>query len=518
MEKPFFPVPEPVPELILPGSVEYECKHNPFRYSSPNPGIPSAFGRPSSSSDKPGSRGGSRGGSREGGSRGQSRGKSRGGTAGLLGGSGPGLVAIDSGSDSDEEGHGNALELADKLKSDPDLVRESHSNKPLRLTKSIWTPVEGRLNIDTRSILRLGTGAGDIRNLGNITSDQQQRALESRLRVSENMKHYRKPFDGIEDVVRDGPVNSKAHRFWSARIDGVDYDEIPVNEFDESWDTLQIEVDAQSQNLDSVSIGGSIASVASACAAPTSTQDTSIAPLTKDSLDALIDHVPGAAQTGDSQPHQEHQHHKQHQPHQPPSTGRSRVSTETGASRRGHGHGRGHGSGRGHGPKGNRGKKAMGKAATDKAKQLTSDHPTQVPGTIKSSNSINWGAFEAAEMKKLQDTVLEMEKNKFRTHEIPLNKHGGGVFGATEEVRQLARMRVRMMRGMVAAIEDEEGREHARQKTEDEARKKKNRVKLKQLKDKHEHERHMHRTYIRTMRHDNEIVWSHRLQQNGYLW
>lgn len=43
-------------------------------------------------------------------------------------------------------------------------------------------------------------------------------------------------------------------------------------------------------------------------------------------------------------------------------------------------------------------------------------------------------------------------------------------------------------------------------------------MKLKQLKDKHEGERHMHRTYIRTMRHDNEISWNHRLQENGYLW
>lgn len=75
-----------------------------------------------------------------------------------------------------------------------------------------------------------------------------------------------------------------------------------------------------------------------------------------------------------------------------------------------------------------------------------------------------------------------------------------------------------MKRGIVSAIEDEEAREFERQKALEGAKKKKNSVKVKQLREKHDKERHAFRTYIRTLQHDNEIVWTHRLQKNGYLW
>ena len=70
---------------------------------------------------------------------------------------------------------------------------------------------------------------------------------------------------------------------------------------------------------------------------------------------------------------------------------------------------------------------AKEKKAAEKAKKIAAV-PSQVPHTVKSSNSFNWSAFEAAELQKLSDTVLVMEKNKWRTGEAPLNKRGGGVF------------------------------------------------------------------------------------------
>ena len=93
MQKPIFPLPEPVPDLILPGSVEYVRKHNPFRSAGPSPGIPAY----DSSADPPGSRSGSRSGSR-GEFRDKSRGKSRGKSQGLSssGMGGLDLDAIDS--------------------------------------------------------------------------------------------------------------------------------------------------------------------------------------------------------------------------------------------------------------------------------------------------------------------------------------------------------------------------------------------------------------------------------------
>ena len=143
---------------------------------------------------------------------------------------------------------------------------------------------------------------------------------------------------------------------------------------------------------------------------------------------------------------------------QPPGTERSQHSTDShmmgmgagsgvGANTRHRGdtadstHSGNRGTARASGSRGGRGKPskaqlAKEKKAAEKAKKIAAV-PSQVPHTVKSSNSINWSAFEAAELQKLSDTVLAMEKNKWRTGEAPLNKHGGGVFGATEEVRAL---------------------------------------------------------------------------------
>ena len=73
-----------------------------------------------------------------------------------------------------------------------------------------------------------------------------------------------------------------------------------------------------------------------------------------------------------------------------------------------------------------------------------------------------------------------------------------------------------MLRGELLAIQDEEVREEKRKKDEDDN--KKNKTKLKQLKETHESERHKFRTYLRTMKHDNEIVIAKRMNDNGFLW
>ena len=95
------------------------------------------------------------------------------------------------------------------------------------------------------------------------------------------------------------------------------------------------------------------------------------------------------------------------------------------------GHGFGTSEGRRRGQSRRDVKKQGGK---DVKKSIIQEHPTQVPSGIKSSNPVYWSALEAAETKKLTETILEFEKNKFRTKESPLVSHGGGVFGATEEV------------------------------------------------------------------------------------
>ena len=314
-------------------------------------------------------------------------------------------------------------------------------------------------------------------------------------------------------MVRDGPVDSKAHRFWSSKLDDVDYDDIPVDEFDDHWDTLQAAIDAHDHDsLDSVSYGspggGGGGSVTGSLSGEPAASVLEGSALTMDSLDALVSstarpHAPDASaaaaatvvgtvdgQDGGSVGGGASHHSNESAGRVPPSPIVARQLSRDGSVHSKHSdvgsdsanrlapRSRGHGpaSGAGRGGKKSKAQIKKDKDAAAKAKKLSSVHPTQVPASVKTDNAINWAAFEAAEMEKLTETVLAMEANKWRTGEAPLNKHGGGVFGATEEVRQLARIRVRMVRGIVTAIEDEEEREHGRKKAEDAARKTKNKV------------------------------------------
>ena len=312
-------------------------------------------------------------------------------------------------------------------------------------------------------------------------------------------------------MVRDGPVVGKAHRFWSAKLDDVDYDDIPVDEFDDHWDTLKAEIDAHDHDsLDSVSRrspggGGGGDSVTGSFSGEPVAAVLEGSALARDSLDALVSStarspapdasaaaaaaaVGGGLVSGGGSVDGGASHHSDgsaggippspllaRQPCQDGSV-HSKYSDGSGGSRPVP-HSRGHGaSSAGRGGKKSKAQIKKDKDAAAKAEKLSSAHPTQVPAAVKTNNAINWAAFEAAEMEKLTETVLAMEANKWKTGEAPLNKHGGGVFGATEEVRQLARIRVRMVRGIVTAIEDEEEREHGRKKAEDAVRKTKNKV------------------------------------------
>jgi len=133
MEKPIPHKLDPVPDLILPGTIEYIRKHNPFRPSSRNAEIPNdIFTTPiDTSTTKP----------------------KRVSTA-------------------EDKQHINELLEKKKFKETNNIqdikVKCFQSKKVVKLTTSMWHPREGRLNIDKASILTMGSGLKDIRNLGRL--------------------------------------------------------------------------------------------------------------------------------------------------------------------------------------------------------------------------------------------------------------------------------------------------------------------------------------------------------------
>jgi hypothetical protein len=582
MERPIVPIPDPIPDLILPGSIEYERKVHPFRMTNPNAGIPAVPVRVSS-------RGNSRDGLKDSLTKEIQRTGSR---QGFRGGSRPGSMSDSQRAGGNEintqtispnrnisrritmamgESMNTALdphllsdiededEHHDEYSSDPDVVKESMSNKTIRLTTAIWNPVEGRLNVDPTSVLRLGTGAGDIRNLGNNKTEKEKAALDSRLRIAADMKVYKHPLDVVPDVVRDGPRNPFHHRFWSAEINDVDYDEIPMEEYDNHWDVLSVDQASQMSSSISGSIHtpqghdlinfnapghdhgngeenatgwGRVDAFGNPMENPSYLHQSQSQlkiqgnDLIQDSLDTLMTGSGGKEdQSITSQSSRTGSREGGGDSHR---VSRSKESHHRGAHVAGHHHHHNHHTVHDHGTaaihKGGRQGRSRGKGKTRKDKGKiekkipTRDPNSLVPVKIWSGNAVIWNAMEKNQLDFLTQNVYEQEFNKFRTGEVRLKKHGGGNFGAKEETRQLARMKVRMLRGIVEAIEDEEQREKKRVAAEAEARKKKDKNKVIQLKKKHEEERHKHRTYIRTMKHDNEIVMTQRLQSNGYLW
>ena len=110
MEPIILPKLDPVPPLILPGSVEYERKHNPFRPSSRNAPIPltSPTIKPTSSTGKRNTKN----------------------------------VRIKSPKDDDKQS--KQMDSLDILEN----VICAHSHEPLKLTTSIWHPREDELEHD----------------------------------------------------------------------------------------------------------------------------------------------------------------------------------------------------------------------------------------------------------------------------------------------------------------------------------------------------------------------------------
>jgi hypothetical protein len=129
-------------------------------------------------------------------------------------------------------------------------------------------------------------------------------------------------------------------------------------------------------------------------------------------------------------------------------------------------------------------------------------------------NEVSWKALEDRYYYEIRNEALDYEANKSWTKE---KQTKGGVGGMDIAIRSYANWKMRNMKFIVQAIDDEEKKEIARLALEDELEINKPERLLDQVRI-HNEERHKHRTYIKTFKYDFEILSLRKLHELGLVW
>ena len=87
-----------------------------------------------------------------------------------------------------------------------EIVYDAETNAPISFTKSVWTSKEGRLNMDAKTLLGMGTGSLNIS------------------KSNENSTDIEKKNDLVQLFHSKGPLVPIFHKKWSAKTGNVDYD------------------------------------------------------------------------------------------------------------------------------------------------------------------------------------------------------------------------------------------------------------------------------------------------------
>ena len=130
------------------------------------------------------------------------------------------------------------------------------------------------------------------------------------------------------------------------------------------------------------------------------------------------------------------------------------------------------------------------------------------------NNEVSWRALEDRYYFEIRAHALDYESNKLWTKEKEVK---GGVGGMDIAIRAYANWKMRSIKFIVQAIDDEEKKEVSRLALEDELEINKPERLLDQVK-LHNEERHKHRTYIKTFKYDIEIVSLKKLNDLGLVW
>lgn len=142
------------------------------------------------------------------------------------------------------------------------------------------------------------------------------------------------------------------------------------------------------------------------------------------------------------------------------------------------------------------------------------DNMSVLSDALDPENEVSWKALEDRYYYEIRDHALDYEANKLWTHEKPIK---GGVGGMDIAARAYANWKMRSVKFIVQAIDDEERKETQRLAVEEELEINKPERLLQQVKV-HNAERHAHRTYIKTFKYDMEILSVNKLYELGLVW
>ena len=154
-------------------------------------------------------------------------------------------------------------------------------------------------------------------------------------------------------------------------------------------------------------------------------------------------------------------------------------------------------------------------AAKDKDDESEAESALSIMSdALNPDNEVTWKALEDRYYFEIRDEALQYEANKIWTKEKSIK---GGVGGMDIACRAYANWKMRSMKFIVQASDDEEKKEIARLALEDDYEINKPERLLSQVKV-HNEERHRHRTYIKTFKYDLEIVALRKLNELGLVW
>jgi len=124
-----------------------------------------------------------------------------------------------------------------------------------------------------------------------------------------------------------------------------------------------------------------------------------------------------------------------------------------------------------------------------------------------------WKQMQSKIFNDLFAMASQLERNKFLTHE---KRSKGGLNEVRENCKLLAKLKVRHLRDLVHAIDDESLKEKKREEVELACAGKPKKLSL--VRKAHEVEREKARIYIETMQNDAEVIFIRKLSELEYLW
>lgn len=377
------------------------------------------------------------------------------------------------------------------------------TGEPLRFTKAVWNPREGRLDVDMNGILKMSTGEFDIQRravngqyiyVGSTPNTPKRLSPVKQRNLEPIVGSERPPNEIFRDFMERGPRTPIAHQYWSKFTGDVEMPEEEIEEFDDGQGMIDIASfrpttsdafdDESSNDLTSSILQGSTADQLMSFEENHKGQgsDTSARQVLRLAKIESARDMAGTAKNDGNVANK--------------STSKKNNPTMDAS----------------------RGKK---KKSHEKREKLPD---SIVPDSIDPTNKKLWGDIEKKLYDELYEKLVDMEHNKFRTHEpslppVYIRDIYGKIVGQEESAKvtakELAMQMMHAKRDVVQAIEDEEIKDAARKLVEDQCQ---NSRKLKEVMKKHDKERHDFRRYLRTLQYDNELVLINKMTKYGLLW